>query len=197
MARATSASARWSTTTLLVHCVTSSATLRRRRNGSRDPPLRHGRLVPVHEPAAGGDRARPRRDARQRHGRGRRQPEHLLVPGRQLPQHHGLPHAVPRDAAHQAGGELSLDASDPGTRQRDHRPRAGEVHEGAARAGEGGTAPGAGALPGGPQPVALRRPAHPGAARGGRGSGRDRRAFRSSYHPSTSSSSCSGTTSRS
>ena len=62
----------------------------------------------------------------------------------------------------------------------------------------GGTAPGAGRCAEDAQPVALRLPAHPRAARGGRAARRDRRALPLELStPSTSSSSCSGTTSRS
>ena len=71
---------------------------RRRRAAVAHLPLHHGRRVPGHEPAPGGDRARPRGDARQRDGGRRRQPEHLLVPRRDLPEHHGLPDALPGHA---------------------------------------------------------------------------------------------------
>ena len=141
-------------------------------------PLRHGRRVPGHQRAAGRDRPPARGAARERHGGRRRRAEHLRLPRRRLPQHHGLPAALSRHARDHARGELPLDAADPRPRQRDHRPRAGEVHQEPVRARERGAARRCWCRRSDePEQSRFVAPAHPRAARGGRAAGRDRGAL--------------------
>ena len=116
--------------------------------------------------------------ARQRHGRRRRRPEHLLLPRRQLPQHHGLPRPLPGHAGDHARAELPQHAADPRRRQRDHRARPRERYTKNLFTTEPrGQHAAAGRRRERELPVALRLPAHPRAARGGRAAVRDRGAL--------------------
>ena len=89
------------------------------------------RRVPGHEPSPGGDRRRDGPRQAQRDGRRRRRPGDLLVPRRVVREHPRVSGALPGREDVPADAQLSLDAGDPGARQRLDRPQPAAVSQGA------------------------------------------------------------------
>ena len=76
-------------------------------------PVRPRGRVPGHEPRPVGARRAARAAAPQRHGRGRRRPVDLQVPGRGDQQHPRVPRALPGGPGRRAAPELPVARADP------------------------------------------------------------------------------------
>ncbi|CAA9308314.1 MAG: ATP-dependent DNA helicase UvrD/PcrA, proteobacterial paralog, partial [uncultured Gemmatimonadaceae bacterium] len=112
-----------------------------RRRGRRAVRPRARGRVPGHERAPGARAAGDGRRAAQRHRRGRRRAEHLLVPRRHGGEHLRLPRAVPGGRGGAPRGELPLHRPYPRGEQRGDRRRRAPLRENALDAARGWRGP--------------------------------------------------------